>query len=179
MLVSVVAILLMRRTSIFESQVQDRFHSPAHVGELTINVLEEMRVRDVFHPAPDVPVVGPGTAFQEVRDLVLGGRDATVPVVGPDGRIAGLVTAEQLRPVMDERQLDSFVVAGDICSAPAYVYPDDDLYRAHELFRVSGCPQIPVVEDGSEGARHRILGMLDYRDMMRAYGRELARRREG
>jgi CBS domain-containing protein len=90
----------------------------------------------------------------------------------------GLVTAEQLRPVMDERQLDSFVVAGDICTAPAFVHPDDDLYRAHELFRASGCPQIPVVDAGPESTGHRILGMLDYRDMMREYGRELIRRRE-
>jgi len=58
--------------------------------------------------------------------------------------------------------------------------PDDDLFRAHELFRASGCPQIPVVlaanpEDPFAG---RIVGMLDYRDLMRAYERELARRRE-
>lgn len=177
MLVSVVAILLMRRVSIYENQVRDRFRSPAHVGDLTINVLEEMRVADVFREEPDIAVVSPGTGFQEVRDLIVVNREATVPVVDPEHRIVGLVTAEQLRPVMDERQLASFVVAGDICAAPVFVHPDDDLYRAHELFRASGCPQIPVVEDGSNRGQ-RILGMLDYRDMMRAYGRELARRRE-
>jgi CIC family chloride channel protein len=179
MLVSVVAILLMRRSSIYENQVKDRFHSPAHVGDLTINVLEEMKVGDVFRESA-VPTVGPGTGFQAFRDLVLASRDATLPVVSGDGRIVGLITADQLRPVMDERQLDSFVVAGDICAPPVILHPDDDLYRAHNLFRASGCPQIPVVADGpDEGSGpHPLIGMLDYRDMMLAYERELRSRRQ-
>ena len=57
---------------------------------------------------------------------------------------------------------------------------DDDLYRAHELFRSSGCPQLPVVEPANpdDPRAGPIVGMLDYRDMMRAYERELAQRRE-
>jgi CIC family chloride channel protein len=177
MLASVVAILLMRHTSIYESQVDDQFQSPAHAGELTVNVLEEMRVADVFERSSDVPVVTPDRGFQAVRDLVLASRDATVPVVTEGGRLVGLITAEQIRPVMDETHLDRFVVAGDIAAPPVFVRPDDDLYRAHELFRASGCPQLPVL-DGGTGKPPEIVGMLGYRDMMHAYGRELVRRRE-
>ena len=131
-----------------------------------------------------VTTVTPATGFRSLRDLILQAREATLPVLSPDGQLVGLLTAEQIRPVMDDHQLSSFVVAGDIAIPPVFVHPDDDLYRAHELFRASGCPQIPVLEfaeDDSEdrGPVQRVLGMLDYRDMMRAYGRELARRREG
>jgi CBS domain-containing protein len=133
----------------------------------------------VFRGGSPVPTVSPGAGFETVRDLLLGSRDATVPVVDPDGTLVGLLTAEQIRPVMDDLQLDSFVVAGDICAPPVWLLLDDDLFRAHELFRMSGCPQIPVLEADGSGARAEILGMLDYRDVMRAYERELARRREG
>jgi CIC family chloride channel protein len=175
MLVSVVAILLMRRRTIYEHQMRDRFSSPAHSGDLTVNVLEEMSVADVFQPS-EVPTATLQTGFHTLRQMVLEGREATVPVLGPGGGLAGLVTAEHLRPVMDEHQLDLVVVAGDICSSPVFVMPDDDLYRAHELFQRSGCPQIPVLESPDSRAAH-ILGMLDYRDVMRAYERELRRRR--
>jgi CIC family chloride channel protein len=179
MLVSVVAILLFRDVSIYANQVKDRFRSPAHIGDLTLNVLEEMKVEDVYRPAAaSIQTVGPESSFQAVRDLLLSSRDATIPVLGPDGRIVGLVTAEQSRPVMDERQLDSFVVAGDICAPPVWLHPDDSLDRARELFRASGCPQIPVLGEGEDSRPAPIIGMLDYRDMMRAYGRELARRRQ-
>jgi CIC family chloride channel protein len=177
MLASVIAILLMRHTSIYENQVDDQFQSPAHAGDLTVNVLEQMRVADVFERSSEIKFLTPDEGFRAVRDLVLASRDATVPVVTEEGRLVGLITAEQIRPVMDEAHLDRFVVAGDIAAPPVYVRPSDDLFRAHELFRVSGSPQIPVLED-VRGEPSRIIGMLGYRDMMHAYGRELARRRE-
>ena len=177
MLVSVVAIILARGKSIYSSQLKDRFSSPAHLGDLTINVLEEMRVGDVFGETTGLKTVTPQTGFAAVRDLIVGAREPTVPVLDPEGVLVGLVTAEQLRPVMDEHQLAPFVVAGDICGPPVALRVDDDLYRAHELFRASGCPQLPVLGESESGAPP-IIGMLDYRDMMQAYGRELARRRE-
>ncbi len=178
MLVSVLSILLMRHQSIYENQVKDRFHSPAHVGDLTINVLEEMQVADVYRKSDEVPTVAPETGFQRVRELILVAHETTVPVVTPEGEIVGLLTAEQIRPVMDEHQLDRFVVAGDIAAPPCYLHPDDDLDRAHDMFRASGCPQIPVVGDTADGSQPRIIGMIDYRDMMVAYNRELTRRRD-
>ena len=180
MLVSVLSILLSRGHSIYEQQVKDRFSSPAHLADLTINVLEEMRVADVYRESTTVASVEPGTRFERVREMVLGSDDATVPMVDAAGRLVGLLTAEQIRPVLDEHQLDTFIVAGDIAAPPMVLQPDDDLFRAHELFRASGCPQIPVVlaADPEDPCAGRIVGMLDYRDMMRAYERELARRRE-
>jgi CIC family chloride channel protein len=180
MLVSVVSILLMRRNSIYENQYRNRFQSPAHLGDLTLNVLEELKVVDVLQRTDDIPRVGPEASFGVLRDLILTSRIPTVPVVARDGRLVGLVTAEQLRPVLDELQLAAFVVASDIAAPPAYVLPDDDLYRAQQLFHATGCPQIPVLErEPGEGEAAHIVGMLDYRDLMRAYAREVARRREG
>jgi CIC family chloride channel protein len=176
MLVSVVSIVLARGKTIYSTQLKDRFHSPAHIGDLTINVLEEMRVGEFYRETPNLRTVTPQMPFAAVRDLILVSREATVPVVNEAGLLVGLVTAEQLRPVMDEHQLASLVVAGDIASPALSLRTDDTLYRAHELFRASGCPQLPVLE-GEEG-EESIIGMLDYRDMMQAYGRELVRRRE-
>jgi hypothetical protein len=92
------------------------------------------------------------------------------------GGIVGLITMDQLRPVLDDR-LDHVVVAGDICAPPAWLYLDDDLARAHQLFQTTGCPQVPVVAE-REGGRGEILGLLDYRKVMVAFEREVARRRQ-
>ena len=173
MLVSVIAILLMPGRTIYENQVRDRFRSPAHQGDLTLNVLEEMKVADVFLPRSIVDTVRPEATFQSVRAQVMSNEDATVPVVDEDGTLVGLLTAEQIRAVIDETELDRFVVARDICAPPVFVEPDDNLFRAHEYFRASGCPQIPVIDE----AAGKIVGIIDYRDMMRAYEAELSRRR--
>jgi hypothetical protein len=50
MFVSVITALLSRRWSIYEKQVRNKFASPAHTGDLTINVLQTMQVREVYNP---------------------------------------------------------------------------------------------------------------------------------
>src|SRR5262249_55221070 len=179
-LVSVLAMLLARGSSIYENQVKDRFSSPAHLADLTVNVLEEMKVGDVYRPSESLVSVAPSTRFAELRATVLAARQGTGRGVEAGGRLRGLVTAEQLRPVLDEPQLDGLVVASDLAGPPLALLRDDDLYRAHELFRSSAYPQLPVVEapDPEDPQRGRILGLLDYRDMMHAYHVELQRRRE-
>jgi hypothetical protein len=64
------------------------------------------------------------------------------------GVLIGLLTAEQLRPVIDDRQLEGFVVAGDICIA-GIACMRTTIARAHPLFPVSGCAQTPVIRPES------------------------------
>jgi CIC family chloride channel protein len=177
MLVSVLAIALQRGHSIYRAQVKDRFRSPAHSGNLVMNVLEEMRVADVLGAEGNVSTIAPSTSFASVRQLLLASPHATLPVRDADGRIVGLLTAEHLRKVMGDHHLDQLVVASDVCTQPVWLYPDDDLARAQQLFRMSGCPQVPVLE--SNGEDNALIGMLDYLDLMRAYEQEIARRRAG
>jgi CIC family chloride channel protein len=175
MLVSVLAIVLQRGHSIYHFQVKDRFRSPAHAESLVMNVLEELKVADVLDRSADVPAVPPSADFELVRRALLASPHATVPVQDASGAIVGLLTTEQLRPVLDDR-LEHVVVASDLSAAPAWLYPDDDLARAHQLFQITGCPQIPVLAGGDENPR-AIVGMLDYRRVMRAFEQEVARRR--
>jgi hypothetical protein len=56
--VSVVATLLVRQKTNYEDQVRDRLQSPAHLGDLTVNLLEAMRVADVFKAREAIQRVG-------------------------------------------------------------------------------------------------------------------------
>jgi chloride channel protein, CIC family len=175
MLVSVLAIVLQRGHSIYRFQLKNRFASPAHAESLVVNVLEELSVADVFEPGPSVPTVAPSTGFEAVRKQLLASPYATLPVRDSHARIVGLITMDQLRQVLDDK-LEHVVVAGDLCAPPAWLYLDDDLARAHQLFQMTGCPQVPVVAD-REGGCSEIVGLLDYRKVMMAFEREVARRR--
>lgn len=176
MLVSVLAIVLQRGHSIYRFQLKNRFESPAHAESLVVNVLEELRVADVFEPAASVPTVSPSTGFAAVRRQLLASPYATLPVLDSHAGIVGLLTTDQLRPVLDDK-LEHVVVAGDICAPPAWLYLDDDLARAHQLFEMTGCPEIPVVANRN-GGKSEIVGLLDYRKVMLAFEREVARRRD-
>ena len=48
MVVGALALIFTRSYHMYTNQVQNKFHSPAHVKDLTVNVLKRLRVTDVF-----------------------------------------------------------------------------------------------------------------------------------
>ncbi|MFP6589120.1 MAG: chloride channel protein [Candidatus Latescibacterota bacterium] len=47
------AFLFMRHVSIYEDQMQNKFHSPAHLKDFTVDVLKNLQVGDVFDRLED------------------------------------------------------------------------------------------------------------------------------
>ncbi len=48
MLVSTLASIFARNFSIYENQVQNKFHSPSHMKDLTVNVLQILQVQKIL-----------------------------------------------------------------------------------------------------------------------------------
>ena len=48
MLVSTLALIFARNFSIYENQVRNKFHSPSHVKDLTVNVLQNLQVQKIL-----------------------------------------------------------------------------------------------------------------------------------
>ena len=47
MLDSTLALIFARNFSIYENQVQNKFHSPSHMKDLTVNILQNLEVQEV------------------------------------------------------------------------------------------------------------------------------------
>ena len=50
MVVSALALIFARNFSIYQNQVQNKFHSPAHIKDLTVNVLHDLQVPRSISP---------------------------------------------------------------------------------------------------------------------------------
>jgi CIC family chloride channel protein len=167
--------LLNRRVSIYQKQVVNRFASPAHLGDLTINILKEIRVGDVFDDRLPVVALPQGMRFDKLREVIADSEGIDFPVVDEDNRLTGILSINQVRQVLFEDSLGDLVVVGDIASRAYFVTPEEDLYTALQRFLESGHDHLPVVEtqDG-----HRILGILRHEEVIGAYHREVIRRDE-
>lgn len=174
LLVSAIHVLINRRYSIYESQVPNRFASPAHLGEMTVNILSEIRVADVLDMKRPLVVLRQDTTFKALREIILDTDGMDYPVVDEKGRLTGLLSFNDVRKVLLEDDLGDLVVVGEIASRPHFVTTDEDLYSALLKFLDSRHDQLPVL--GPEGGSH-ILGMLRHDDVISAYHSELSRRR--
>jgi CIC family chloride channel protein len=174
MLVSAIAYLFTRRWSIYEKQVMNKTHSPAHLGDLTVNVMEELRVRDVFDGERKVAIIPRSLPLREIIPLVSDTFDSHFPVADDDGALVGILSLKQIRRVMFDESVRDLIVAEDLMGDFEAVTLEENLYSALRKFIKSDYGQMPVI---SEKEPDRVLGMLSHEDMIAAYNRTIMARK--
>lgn len=168
MLTSVVAILLSQHWSLYEKQLLNKFHSPAHRSDLTLNVLQTMSVADVHQTNSPVKVLSEDMTLAQLKRFLAGSRESFFPVVDGNSRLRGVLAVRDLREVIFEDSLNDLLVIGEVVSPPISVTLQDSLYDVLIKFTRSKYGQIPIVDDQSE-----VIGMLRYTDLMEAYHLEI------
>ncbi len=95
-------------------------------------------------------------------------------VVDSESRLVGVLTLEDLRPLLyrEEEDAEGEPDAGSLMHAtPVVVTPDDDLATALERMEASDDDFLPVVHGGED---RRVAGVLKQRDLTLAHNRALA-----
>ena len=166
MLVSSIAILLLGRTGLYEKQVISRIVSPAHTGEFTRGLLEEMRVQDALQPR-GVTLIPEDLHFADLVHTVTKSPNIYFPVVNLKGEMTGILSVNDIREIMFEEGVRHLIVAKDVASPEVVrVFPTDSLQEALDQMNSIQVDELPVVK---EGAPNDIVGMLTKRDIISYY----------
>jgi len=169
MLVNVVAMSLSRRWQLYEEQVPSPAHSPAHAGEVVVDVLERLRVRDVFDRGRRVDLIPASASLHDVLEIVANSHNTYFPVVDRDGHLIGIFSLHDLRSALLGIDSEDAIRAIDVATFPVLtVTPDDDLSTALRILTQRNIEEVPVVEVDREG-RKRVVGFLSRRAIINAY----------
>jgi CIC family chloride channel protein len=168
MFTSVVAILLSQRWGLYEKQVLNKFHSPAHRSDRVINLLQDLSVKDVYRPDAVVTILPEDLTFVQLRRLITHTRESYFPVVDDRFRLIGILPLPEIRPVIFEESILDLLILRDLVSPPVSVAPDDSLSEALLKFLETGYGRIPI-EDNETG----VIGMLGLEDLLARYHLEL------
>lgn len=176
MIVSMIAILFNRGGSIYTKQLLNKFQSPAHEGDLTVNVLDTLKVADIFRADQPVISLQPGDNFAQVQQSIADSHQSLFPVQDAQGDLVGVLPVADIRKVMFEDSLRDLVVVGELAAPQVGLTPESDLYSALLKFLDTGYSQLPVVASQPDG-RGRLLGLLNHEDVIAAYHQEVSRRK--
>ena len=173
-IVSTLAANAFYRESIYTDKLR-RKGIDLHQG-LELNVLKKVSAGDImrkgYEAAPhDLP-------FNFLVDLVMQSSHAEVPVVDGDGRIVGVVTRDQLkRHLFEKDMLSDMVIAKDMASeSHPVLLQDETLDQANLRFQEFRCRELFVVDS----LEHRkLVGVVYKDDLMDAYHREMVKRAAG
>lgn len=173
MLVSVVTVTcLSSRITLYEEQVPSLVDSPAHQGDFVIDVLEGLRVRDVYETDRELDRIPESMPLGDVLRCVANSQNMYFPVVDAAGALVGIFSLRDLRSALDGFSAQRLVVAADMATSPVLtVTPDDDLHTALRRFTQKNIEELPVVDPQ---VPDQVIGVLRRRALIDAYDRRLA-----
>lgn len=172
MLCQGIAFILLRRRTLYSAQALTQQDSPAHRDELLLDVLRNVRVRDLMRVNAKLPIFfQPTTRTEEIIRQASEATDQdSFPVVDDSGKPLGLVTTETMRVLAAELTDTRWTLAADLMQPFISVAPDDDLKTATELMAHHALHELPVVS--KEG---HVIGMLDESAVAALYLRAASR----
>lgn len=172
MLTCTISFVLSRRWTLIPEQVATQQDSPAHLGDFVVNVLEDMRVRDIFtQEHTEIRTVREAVSLTELLRLIQKDEQDYFPVVDRDDHLLGIVSFNDVRQVLTDEALGALVLAIDICETNVITTNlDENLYQVLRKMTTKNLVALPVVECLDN---RRLLGMITRRDVIVAYDRRL------
>lgn len=164
MLVSAFNILFLKKHSIYEKQVENKFYSPVHLGNMRVNILKEHTVSSIVK-REHVICVNPETNLKLLNKIIEQTSQMSFPVLTKDdNKFVGIVSIENVREIMFKRHSEDLLITADVMKPSEKISVDIDLHEALGVFLKSGYHEVPVVDENDA-----IIGMLKHSDINTAY----------
>jgi chloride channel protein, CIC family len=175
--VSTLTFLLGRRWTLYIKQVPTRLDSPAHRGDFFVDVLEGIRVENVYQRGPRLKLIHEGTTLDEIVHALAESTQRYFPVVDATGKMLGIFSAEDVRGYLYDDTIWQIANARDVMKSDVVtVTPDEDLNSALSKFTAINVDELPVVDSRD---RQKILGILRRKEVITAYNlRRLEHKRQ-
>ncbi|GAB5517087.1 chloride channel protein [Rhodopirellula baltica] len=176
MLVTTLSFVMCSRWRLYHWQVPTRMDSKAHRGDFIVDVLEGLKVGDVFDPDRKVLLIPEATTLDEIVHCLADNQQHYFPVVDKQKRIVGIFSDDDVRTYLYNDSIWRLAVANDVMTTDLVsVTPEDDLNTALKRFTSLNLEELPVIDIDEPG---KLLGMLRRKETIAAYNRRLVEHKQ-
>ncbi len=152
--------------TIYIEQVNTKADSPAHRDEMTVDVLENIKVGEAMVPAEKIVTVSPNETLVEIMKKIESADHLGYPVV-ENGKLIGIITFEDVEKVPFEERAK--VKVKDVMPKRLIVtYPDETLEDVLRKLIENNIGRLPVVDRND---KTKLLGIITRSDVMKAHAR--------
>lgn len=171
MLVSSLTFVLSQRFRLYQKQAPTRMDSLAHRGDFIIDVLDGVKVSDVYQREQKITLIPEGMTLDDIVHRLADNQQHYFPVVDGDGRMVGVFSDNDVRRYLFDQTLWKLAVARDVMTDEFLsVLPNDDLNTALLRFTSHNLEELPVIDPARPGI---LLGMLRRREAIATYNQRL------
>jgi CIC family chloride channel protein len=174
MLVCSLSFFLCRRWNLYRAQVPAKVDSPAHKGEFFTDILEDIRVGDIFDDTVAYAVIPEDMSFSQFCKFFSATDQHYFPVVNREGKLSGIFSINDIRHcIFDNKDIGDLVLMRDVARRDVITTtPLEDINSLLHKFTVRNIDKIPVVraEDHED-----FMGMISRREVIAFYNEALNR----
>jgi CIC family chloride channel protein len=170
MWVCVLTFAMSRGWNLYSKQVQSRVDSPAHQGRFAIDVLRGMRVVEALDKSRVTEVLRTGDSLRKVLDSAAAAHQATFPVLDAEDNLAGIISLEQIRRVMNENLPDQIVAHDIMVAVFPRLSPEADMAEALRALSSVDVEELPVWDPQTR----LVLGLISRKQLTRTYVERMA-----
>jgi len=171
LLVCSLAYLVSQRYTIYENQVKNKMYSPAHVGDFFIDILQEIRVKDLMDRVKQVQHIYEEMPFKKFKEFFSETKQHYFPVMNKKNELCGIFSSTDVRSVLFDTNIEDLIVMRDIAHTDIIVTtPEDDLNSVLQKLTVINIDSLPVV---SSNDPKKLLGMLNRREVIAFYNQKV------
>ncbi len=176
MLVCTLTFVGCRRWKLYEKQVPTRMDSMAHRGDFIIDVLEGLRVSDVYEPNRKITLIPESMTLDEIVHRLAKSHQRYFPVVNSQQKMIGIFTDNDVRSYLYDDTLWHLAIAADIMVGNfVSVAPQDDLNTALKRFTALNLEELPIISPEEKG---HLLGLLRRKEVIAAYNQRIMQHKE-
>lgn len=171
MWVSTLSFLLCRRWTLYIKQVPTRLESAAHRGDFIVDVLEGIRVGDVYKADRKITLVPESMSLDDIVHTLAKTQQHYFPVIDTEERLVGIFSADDVRTWLFDDSIWKLANARDVMVTNIVsVDMSDDLNTALRRFTALNLDELPVLDPRTPG---KLVGMLRRKEAIAAYNRRL------
>ena len=158
--------LMLGDRSLIPHQARSPADSPAHQGQFFKDLFAGSTVNELLNRTAPVLTLTPGSTLDDCRAALAETRQTVFPVV-EQGVLTGIVTIDDLRGFVYQRDTDALVRVADLASGvAAALHPEDSLGRALRRFNQHHLDDLPVTEINGT-----FIGLLNRESLFEHYQR--------
>ncbi|QDT02275.1 H(+)/Cl(-) exchange transporter ClcA [Rubripirellula lacrimiformis] len=173
--VTTLMFLMAGRFAIYKKQVSTRLESPAHRGDFLVDVLEGLRVQDVYRHDRKITTFPEGATLDDIVHRLAKTTQHYFPVVDQDDSMVGIFSDDDVRRYLYDEAIWRLANAEDVMVSDfVRVSPNDDLHDALQKFTAMNLDELPVIDEDNPG---KLLGFLRRKETIAAYNRRILQRR--
>ncbi len=174
MLVCSLSYFLCRPWNLYRAQVRAKIDSPAHKGEFFTDLMEDIKVEDIFDPTKAFAVIPEDMSFSQFCKFFSATDQHYFPVVNRQGKLSGIFSVNDIRQCLfDDKDLGNLVLMRDVARRDVITAtPSEDINSLLHKFTIRNIDQIPVVSDDDP---KNFLGMISRREVIAFYNETLHR----